>query len=898
MKKFLIVVICLIPIILILALNGASTIVSINTPDNPTEIEIRNSHNVIVKDNEILELDLIRDDFIIINIFPEITKNKNINKPEVTANSIGEVELKRIDNTNRYQTIPKKAGYVELILSAEANVSLKRKVTFMVRSNAITEVNVLDAERRQLGASNIQSEVVYEFGETYYLDYYAKPFDALDYTSPKWSFDPFGSAEVLNGHVIIKDRVKTKVSFTAYGKDGVPLQATTYIDFSKAIVNKTLVHTTESVDEEWIRNNIVFPEYRDDAMINKLEGGEYSVEANDRKVVIKVVDNITSDIYFSDGIEKVYTNTSIPRLILSKAENGEVLDLTDIYSNYYGKVRFVSSDTDILKVNENNGCIQPQKYGTCTVSAFVFDKEYTKTIEVREVKELFSLKHEYIDQARGIRQDRVWGTRFIRGGEDETLPWQERLAQMEVVNIYDFFVKDDNAEFDIIWELDKEGLIEIERLYPVGEKNDIEIRFLDAALGQSATLTAYMSDGKNKIEHFKKSFTFKVINRLNAVNVTNSLQCYKVAEAQYIDMVFQSDIEHRNDTYDRYFVAYSNIWGNGFTLTAKLDTGLPYHWSHILLYFREERANLIYLLPNDEIIYDDFSIVYVSSLLDKEKAKFAGVGLDIRNVPKTPVILRYLQIKNCNVGIELRMVANVTIDGCIIGDNKFVGVNRYNDWHENIDNDKLTVKNSIFTNSLAPSILLLFSDVEVSAIHQGKNIIPNVKFEGNVRFYNWQNKKQLNGMFDAILSNYFPDDESLEGIKNLISPFWTSVMKDKRMESLFMWHKGEQYASVGLFTYGLTAKNDISKIQIGEKYSVKEIPIYNEETKTTLNMFKLVLALAMEIVVEDFYDSYIVGYDFSKGKPDVLPLEPVPASYEMYDSLRGGAVASYPSRII
>lgn len=100
--------ICLIPIILILALNGASTIVSINTPDNPTEIEIRNSHNVIVKDNEILELDLIRDDFIIINIFPEITKNKNINKPEVTANSIGEVELKRIDNTNRYQTIPKR----------------------------------------------------------------------------------------------------------------------------------------------------------------------------------------------------------------------------------------------------------------------------------------------------------------------------------------------------------------------------------------------------------------------------------------------------------------------------------------------------------------------------------------------------------------------------------------------------------------------------------------------------------------------------------------------------------------------------------------------------------------------------------------------------------------------
>ena len=75
MKKFLIAVILLIPVILILALNGASTIVAINTPDNPTKIEIRDKNNVIIKDGEVLELDLIRDDdFIIINIFPEINQ--------------------------------------------------------------------------------------------------------------------------------------------------------------------------------------------------------------------------------------------------------------------------------------------------------------------------------------------------------------------------------------------------------------------------------------------------------------------------------------------------------------------------------------------------------------------------------------------------------------------------------------------------------------------------------------------------------------------------------------------------------------------------------------------------------------------------------------------------------
>jgi len=43
---------------------------------------------------------------------------------------------------------------------------------------------------------------------------------------------------------------------------------------------------------------------------------------------------------------------------------------------------------------------------------------------------------------------------------------------------------------------DKEGVIEVERVYPIGDKNDIKIKFLDTGLGQSVTLTAYMSDGK------------------------------------------------------------------------------------------------------------------------------------------------------------------------------------------------------------------------------------------------------------------------------------------------------------------------------------------------------------------------------------------------------------------
>lgn len=74
--------------------------------------------------------------------------------------------------------------------------------------------------------------------------------------------------------------------------------------------------------------------------------------------------------------------------------------------------------------------------------------------------------------------------------------------------------------------------------------------------------------------------------------------------------------------------------------------------------------------------------------------------------------------------MEIRQTANVKIEGSIIGDCGFLGIIYYNDWHENIDNDKLIIKNSVFTNSGGPSIMFLFNDLEKSGIHQGKTYYP------------------------------------------------------------------------------------------------------------------------------------------------------------------------------
>ena len=57
MKKFLIGVIFLIPIVVVIALSATGAIISLTTPVNPADIVIRNSDNEEVNRNTIIKVD-------------------------------------------------------------------------------------------------------------------------------------------------------------------------------------------------------------------------------------------------------------------------------------------------------------------------------------------------------------------------------------------------------------------------------------------------------------------------------------------------------------------------------------------------------------------------------------------------------------------------------------------------------------------------------------------------------------------------------------------------------------------------------------------------------------------------------------------------------------------------
>ena len=161
MKKFLIGIIFLIPIVVVIALSATGAIISLTTPVNPSDMVIKNSSNEEIDRNAIIKIDS-RDfsEFIIIDVLPAITQDKAITYERIDEAGQGEVDLEQIGDSNRYSIVPKKIGVTKLEIRAKANVNVYKEVTFYVSSDSIetmTKVRKLvNTERFQASSSYMQ----------------------------------------------------------------------------------------------------------------------------------------------------------------------------------------------------------------------------------------------------------------------------------------------------------------------------------------------------------------------------------------------------------------------------------------------------------------------------------------------------------------------------------------------------------------------------------------------------------------------------------------------------------------------------------------------------------------------------------------------------------------------
>ena len=236
MKKFLIAVICIIPIVVVLALSVTSNIILLTTPVNPESIVVKNSRNEVIGQGELITVDKDTEDFLIVEIYPNITPDKSIIQERDPGAGDGEVELVPIEGTNRYRIHALSMGATDLIIRAAKNINVVYTLSFYVTTTEIDSICIYNGE-----GAPINENEVYDLktAEQFYYD--INPMAALHESNVEWIS---GNTDIIrvsvNGTVTPVSKGVTWLVLSATDREGNNHRAQIYVDTTMAIPARTI----------------------------------------------------------------------------------------------------------------------------------------------------------------------------------------------------------------------------------------------------------------------------------------------------------------------------------------------------------------------------------------------------------------------------------------------------------------------------------------------------------------------------------------------------------------------------------------------------------------------------------------------------------------------------------
>ncbi|MGI6137200.1 MAG: hypothetical protein ACOYEE_05280, partial [Christensenellales bacterium] len=492
MKKFLIFIIILIPIIVTVALTATSRVISIVTPDNPFGIEIRDSDNKVIGRDDIINVDINDlDAFIIVDVLPLMTKNGSINPPEIEEGAVGDVEISQRENTNRYSVIPKKVGPVKVVLSAAANVNVKRAVVFNVTSNSISSLVVFNEEGKELLSG--QTIEINHSGQLYME---IMPIEALKDDIVSWRVSHGDSVSITpNGYLTINSRGISEIRAMAKDKNGQLTHVTLVLDTKNAVVKDKKVYVEEeNVTPEYIKN--VFTLDPENSVVTIEEDSEgmfvatVTYENPDTGFVtedtMQIIVADGKDWGFIDGPSVLYVNNTPYFLGIKELLTGKLIE------------RGVSFSVDPKKaiIDEKTSSMIPLVPGELVVTAKKGFEEKQIKFTVKERVPTFELELGIEDARLGIQLTRKWGNFWL---DDE----------FNMTNKHRFGLLNKNNTYDVKWESSDSSVISIEK---IEGSQDIMLTFHEEGAGKSSIISATFMLYNREVESIKRSFEFKLMD--------------------------------------------------------------------------------------------------------------------------------------------------------------------------------------------------------------------------------------------------------------------------------------------------------------------------------------------------------------------------------------------------
>ena len=944
MKKFLIAVICIIPIIVVLALSATSDIILNFAPVNPESIVVKDSSNNEIDTDALIMASTDTNDFLIIDIYPTITPDKSITYEQVGGGTAS-IELEQQGDSNRYDIIAEGSGAVSLIVRAKKNINVQVQLNFYVQSTKVNELSIFDNHGNVVESTDsIQNG--YDDLEPYRLTgparfvYDANPIDALGDEEAQW-FVAVGKdlVSVDNGIVRPLKRPTTGESGLAivklelYDKDVTLHERYFAVDVSGAVASQDSVYADSEADLEaviqgtlLIQNDLKFSYSSIGGNVYVVSGSYTDEKGEKQEFEFEINVSIGGAKWgFIDGYSTIYTNNGNYFAAFGYI-GGAAFDENETQS-----VVLTSSDDKVLSVglSGRKWKLTPLKAGKVTLRAEKDGAVVEKEIVVRERPLVIFQDLVTADSQLGIRMDRTWGTEWVKTENGETAYTSD----------FRMGIRGDTNAFDVLWtatvtdfeggtvnvapayggtepteeQLAPIGGEEYVRLIPVGDGTQAVVMRLNPQkmLGATMTLTASVLVDNRPIGNVTASFTFK-FHDIPSVNVYTWDEMYWSVCNMNRDIIMQSAIT----VPDEVFAANnadvdaidmrSSMYGNGFLFQMtgvaphdKLSVfGIEGHFYH----FMKGQQTVSGEVYDRGIVFEDMRISGMPTMDELVKISEQGKSsyFFCRSWSSEKITYRYCQIYNCTKGVHAHGSDLFTLEGCIIGDNYTTGgelaysVANYN------SGCKLVLKNNVFKTSRGPSLMISPRQLVDEVLNQ--SITPYISVEGFLDVYNWKTRKQLPDVFSTtvgtMVSAYIPS--SLLDVPEIVSNAMTEVMNNEIYDDLFFNYAGEQYISLAVTVLGLMCTTTPDRITIADGTGMAsfEMPLH-DANGTPLGELKNLESLIPSIgnlignatvaKMKISHNPVIICPDFSTGSPNIMPGEQIPNDRELYDRLTGKA---------
>ena len=852
MKKFLVGVIFLIPIVVVIALSATGAIISLTTPVNPSEIVIKDGDNVELDKNTIIKVDSRNyDEFIIIDVLPAITQDKAIIYERVAEAGEGEVILEQIGDSNRYSITPVKIGVTKLEIRAKANINVFQEVTFYVTSDSIEQISIYDEQGLDVG----EHRDVYH-GEKYYVDIH--PVDALRNNDIQWSSSNTAVATVSNnGEIKVVGKGLARIKVNAVDKDGNTVSDYVDIDTTKALVSQKTIYT--DVDEltiDWIVDNHALDS---DIVVSNIADNRYLFQKNSYSVEVEFISASADGWGFVELASTMYTRNGGYYPVVGNLINGELIEGATIEI----------SDSSILELEPITGMLIPLKAGTVMVKATYNGESVEKEVVVRENPIAFEMELGSADQKLGIQLTRTWGQYFL----DEN---------GNITDKFTFGLADKSNTFDVVWTLSNP---EYATITPIENSQDIELQFLDTVRGDSVTLTATLKVNNLLQERVKRSFTFNVREK-NAINVYSWEEFDRVVNIKRHDIVLQADV------YPDHTVGLGcSIYGNGFKVDA---TNFPIYENIWRTYVIDTTwdGNGHYEWKETgtgTTVVEDVIFIGAPAYKDTEHVLEAFAF----NWSFCPVEIKYCQISGFTDGLYLNNVLNVLIEGCIIGDNFSTGVSLGYE-PGRAEHCTVTLRNNIFKQTGTAAVQLVTSWFHEKTMD--KPFPMDINIEGFMDVYNWKQRAEFKNIFSTALLGMVGTDivsGQLRGmLVDAVIKIVNSFINEPTYDHIFYKYGGKEYASFAFVGMGLTAiaDPDIIKTENAKDNLQKYILPLEDENGVPVGQLASISSLVNLVVkptkpMHITNDCFLVCADFENGEPEIKPGDPVPNSKELFAKL-------------